>query len=299
MTVSRLRWGLLFITVGVMLLLNNAGSLSWGYWADLIVWWPVLLIAIGLEKIFQKTSLHFLAYLSPVILAGGMILVAFDTGTEPTFRNYFSSYRWSEDADSTIRVIDADIDHGRYDFFINGSSFNLASAKFNRFSRKPSINFSKSDGIAKLEIGRRSLRSDGVFVFNSGRYGQDWTMSFSPQVPLKLACRGKQSDVSLNLQSIPLEELKITNDEGDIYLKIGDLSPRVNIEINSPDSPLRLRIPRGAGLRVDGIDKASYFKTMGLLEDKGYFISPGFDTTRIKIMLDIDKGLEHFSIDYY
>ena len=85
MTPSKLRWGLLFIVVGIMLLLCNTGHLDWDFWYEILMWWPILLIAIGLEKIFLKTKLEFISYLSPLLLVAAMIYVAVDIGDFCTF----------------------------------------------------------------------------------------------------------------------------------------------------------------------------------------------------------------------
>jgi hypothetical protein len=298
-TPSRLRWGLLFITVGVMLLLNNAEALSWDYWWELLAWWPLLLIAIGIEKIFQKTKLNFVSYLSPLILIIAMIYLAVDIGGNGASKSYFTSYRWNTPADSTVKSMVALIDHGKANLYIDGDRSDLASARFERFSRKPDIKFSKNNGQGKLEIKRGFGKGRGFFVIDGKRGGRDWNFYFSEETPLKLECRGDNSDLNLNLETIPIEELKIDDPEGDIYLKIGELKDRVALEIRGEDAELRLRMPRTAGLRIYGDEYSGYMKTLGLNKTDGYYQSEGFDLLKVQVSLKLDKELKHLSINDY
>lgn len=295
---SRLRWGLLFITVGVMLLLNNAGYLDWEYWLDLLVWWPLLLIAIGIEKIFLRSKLEFISYLAPLILVVCMVYVAFDTGAERYESSFFERYSWSTDADPSVERVDATIEHRRADLYVSRDNFDLASARFDRFSRKPDIDFSKSDGVAELKISRRG-RMQSAIVINTRHYGRDWRLAFSDDVPLKLKCIGDKSDVNLNLEEVPLENLAVENDEGDIYLKIGRKMALVDVSAEGYDADLRIKLPEGCGVKVPGDNYASYLRTVGLTKQETAFVSEGFEEADVKITLNLAEDLRHLSIDYY
>ena len=54
MNPARFRWGILFILVGVLLLLNNIGQLSWDVWVDIANLWPLILIAIGVSLLINR-----------------------------------------------------------------------------------------------------------------------------------------------------------------------------------------------------------------------------------------------------
>lgn len=50
------------ITIGLLFLGNNFGIFPWSIWANLIPYWPVLIIFAGIDAIFGRTRLgHFLA----------------------------------------------------------------------------------------------------------------------------------------------------------------------------------------------------------------------------------------------
>lgn len=298
MTPSRFRWGLLFITVGVLLLLNNAGYLDWDYWLELLFWWPLLLIAIGIEKIFNRTKLQFISYLAPLILVAGMVYVAVDIGPVGRDRSFVDRYNWKAETDSSIEKMDAVIDHGQTDLTIYRTGVNLASAKFDRFSRKPDITLEKKNSLATLDISRSGSGRSAVIISGRGSY-QDWRVSFSDEIPLELKCVGHESDVDLNLESIPIEKLTVDNDGGNIYMKLGNKAALVSVGVSGNDADLRIRIPEGCGIKIIGKEYASYLKDLNLIETEDGLISEGFNEAAAKISFDFDKGLRYLSISGY
>jgi len=298
MTPSRWRWGLLLITIGVMLLLNNSGSLDWEYWIELLKWWPIILIAIGLEKIFLKSKLQFVSYLAPLIMIFTMVYVAIDTGSDDYRGGFFSRRSWETEADASVKMMDATLEHGSADLHITANTHELASARFDRFSRKPTIRFSKSDGTAKLEVIRKGRPRNYVIV-NGKPWGRDWRVSFSNDTPLKLKCIGDQSHANFNLESVALEDLTVENEEGDINLRIGTKRPAVNVIIEGTDAEFRMKVPEGCGIRVPGDKYSEYLKTIGLVQGGDGYSTTNFDAAATKVILKIADDLRHLSIEYY
>lgn len=298
MSPAKLRWGLLFIAVGILILATNAGWLSDYYWLELLEWWPLLLIALGIEKIFQKTGARVISYLSPVALILFMFYLAIDIGDRDPSHNYFSRMRWDREMDSSVKMIEANIDHGDYDIRVSRTPDMLAEIRAERYTRKPDIDYEKRDSIGILNIDH-GMSAGSIIYFHNGRMRDDWTIEFSELVPVKLNCMGRDSDVNLLMSRIPLKEITLENEEGDIYLKIGDLQPEVRIHIKGEDSRLILRVPANSGLRAEGGTYAGYFEEIGMTGVDEYFYSPGYDTAMIKVDLEIADQLRHLSIEYY
>lgn len=299
MTPSRFRWGVLLISIGVLLILTNADVLGGDFWWELLIWWPILLIAIGIEKIFLKTRLEFISYLAPFLIVATMVYVAVETGPDYDRDGIFSRYRWTEEIDPSIHTIKAEIDHGRADIRIGHTRSYLASARIDRFIRKPDIDFSKSDGVAEIEIAPRIGSGGNIIIFGKHRRWNDWLVSFSSEAALNLSCYGDRSDVDLNLQSVPLERLVVENDDGEIYLKVGTMKPKVEINAAGEDARLRLRVPEQAGLKVSGDKYGNYLKNLGLIEIDDGFYSEKYDSSEIQIDVRLESDLQHLSINQY
>lgn len=296
MTPARFRWGLLLIAIGVLLLLNNADQLSWEFWWDLLQWWPVILIAIGIEKIFLHSKLRFISYLAPFLMIGTMAYVAFDTGCDYSRSGYFSSFEWSENIGKSVTRTVAVLDHGESDLYIKSVNDGEVAVRINRFSRKPSIDYSESNGTASLNISGSSRRRGESLILSRRHYSRNWNVSLINDIPLDITCRGEDSDITLNLKQIPAEKISIDNDDGDIDIRVGDLSEKVIIEIKGDDARLRLSIPTKCGLKVEGGEYSGSFENMDLVKDGDSFKSQGFDTADVQVTLNIDADLRHLSI---
>jgi len=298
MSPARLRWGLLFIAVGVLLLATKSNWLSGYYWLELLDWWPVLLIAIGIEKIFLKTSVRIISYLSPIALVLFMFYLAVDVGEEQPNTSYFSRMHWEEPADDSVKTIEADINHGSLDLRVGRSLDMLAEVRAGRYTRKPDLDFAKHDSTAVLDVDSR-ISAGSIVYFHGGRYRDDWSIALSETVPVKLKCEGREADENLLMSRIPLKEVSIKNDDGDIYLKIGSLEPEVLVRVDGDDARLSIRLPAESGLKANGGTYGSYFREIGLIDNNGYYYSPGYDSASVKIDLDIESQLRHLSIEYY
>jgi hypothetical protein len=77
--------GFTLVIVGIMLLLNTMEIISWAVWPYLLHWWPVFLIALGLEFLFRR-RLFFLV-IAFMLLAGTVYYVY--TGQPDNWHRYF------------------------------------------------------------------------------------------------------------------------------------------------------------------------------------------------------------------
>ncbi len=300
MTPARFRWGVMLVAIGAALLLTNADVLDYSYWAELLSLWPIILIAIGIEKIFLRSKTQYISYLAPLIMVGTMIYVGIN------MENYssdgvFSPSRWSEQTDESIKTIEARIDHYRTDISIGRTQTDLIKARFDRFSRKPGIDFSKSGDLGKLEINHRKGGMRNFVIINDQRFSHDWQVSFTDQASLKLTCKGEESEVDLNLRSIPLKEVTVENDDGDIFLEIGSMLPEISAEISGDEASFDLNAPRNCGLKVkvSGNNLDSYLESLDLVRNGEFFISESFDSAAVKLNLKLDDNLQSVSVSYY
>ena len=116
MSVGKFRTGVILIALGVVLLLHTTDVIDSGFWRMLLKLWPVLLIAIGLEKIFMATSnLKPLAFISPVLIVAVVIwaAVAGERGgywiIDEDFVGWSESsdiYTWTEEGSSATERLD-------------------------------------------------------------------------------------------------------------------------------------------------------------------------------------------------
>ncbi|HOD65717.1 MAG TPA: DUF5668 domain-containing protein [candidate division Zixibacteria bacterium] len=300
MTPARFRWGLFLVLLGLLLLLRNFGVLNDNFWLDLLILFPVVLIMVGLEKIFARTRLSIISYLTSVALFVGGLAIAFTSSRGGDSTSFFSTATYVKDADSAVRFTRAVLDLDESDLTIRDSGDDLVYAKFDKFTRKPRIDFREEDSLAVVEFASRPHGLLGGAIKIETDEAPDWFVRFKRDVPLEMRLAGVKSDMHLNMSTTPLRALDLSADQSSVYLKIGDLEPFVKVSVFGEDTELRLRVPRTVGLRVlAGEEYKAYLYSLGLITRDDAWVNEGFDTLPNKIEVKLDDRLQSVSVDFF
>lgn len=299
MSPARFRWGMLLVLAGVVLLLWNLNVVNNNFWADLLTYLPIFLIAVGLEKIFTNTKAQAVAYATTLFLVAGGLWIVLNGSRGGDERSFFSQTEYSRDRDASISTLRATLDLGHADLTVRDATEELVYAQFREFSKKPDISFSSEGdlGVLRMKQTGRSWLGGVIKVETSDQ--SDWYMSFSDAVPLVLECFGDESDIHLNLATTPVRNVTVNADDASIYLKIGTIEPEVTVRLTGENTDIRLRVPSSVGLRVSGVDDEDYLQRLGLNRRDGVFVNEGFDTVSSRIDVNLDDQLSSLNIDYY
>ena len=299
MTPARLRWGLLLIMSGILILLVKTDAMSLGLWTFIVTFFPVFLIAVGIEKIFTRSKYQTIAYAAPVILVAAGFAIAF-TGDEFSIDSGFIESKTIIESDDTdVDFLQAVVDVGEGDLTIRDATDYLWTGKFREFSSKPEYTLERTGDSARVTLATTTGRIWGGVVKIETDEPNDWHLAFSRSIPLGLQCVGDQSDIHLNLATTPLERLDVDADNSDIYIKLGKIIPDITVSVAGLDSKLRLRVPQETGLRVTGIEDPAYLYEIGLLKRDDSFVTNGFDTLSNRIKVNLDDRFRSLSIDFY
>ena len=298
MTPARFRWGIILILFGVLLLLQNINLISDYYWDHVVVFFSIVLIAIGIEKIFTRTKLQFIAYASSFLILFAGLAIAYVGSYHDSRGDFFSESYFEKKHNNSVERILANLEIDETVLTIRDSGGEIVYASFDRYTRKPEIDYEIIDNIAEVNFVSRAGILGGIIKVEIDD-SQDWELSFSEKIPLELHCRGRDSDVHLNLATTHLDKLFLDLDESVIYLKLGDLVPNLVVKINGVDTKLKLRVPAHVGVKINARGYESYFDKVGMARKNGWYVSDGFDTVDSKVEIELDAELNSFSIDYF
>jgi hypothetical protein len=299
MTPARLRWGLILVQIGILILLLNIEAINKNFVLDLLYAFPLFLIAIGIEKIFTRSRLEFISYVTVCAMFLGGLWVAYEGSATDGNLSWWDKTTYKERYDPTVTALHAVLELGRGDLTVRDATDAIVYGKFAEFTAKPRIRYEVQDNEATVEFaGSYGRFLDGAIRIDAD-WDNDWTLYFCRSVPLKLECYGENSDIHLNLATTPLRKLDLEADDADIYVKIGDLERLVEITLDGADSDLRLRLPEGSGVKIDAGDFASYFRRIGLVEQDGAYLNDGYDSMANKIKIDLDERIDNLKIEFY
>ncbi|GAB4319776.1 MAG: DUF5668 domain-containing protein [Candidatus Zixiibacteriota bacterium] len=299
MKVGRLRTGVIFILIGVVLLLNTTGALNVDVWESILKLWPLLLIAIGIEKIFTSTErFQPLAYLSPVIIAGTVIYAIFATPNGNLWADYDRDdtrgpYRWSVAAVDDIQDVRIDCDFGGGRLAIRGGAGpgKALDGQFYYQTHEPELTYDSRDG--SMVINLRRDGSSGPGILSRSRERERWIIKLTEELPVDLNVAAGAAKVRLDLKDLICRRIDLSSGAADIDIVVGDRSPEIACRIDCAAGSVDMGVPAGAGIRLDRSSALSQLSTgdLELREVNGYLESPEFESRPVRIIISIDAAL--------
>jgi len=297
--VSRVRWGVILVALGVLLLLNTTGVVSVSFWSYIWELWPVILIAIGLEKIFSATSsLRPLAWLSPVIIVA-MVAYAvvagergdgwgswhdnwsFDTGDTES-----EVYTWTEVSSGASRLdLMLQLTAGRVVVRGGAQPGNLLEGRVTYRGDRPRVRHESSNGTLNVSVEDRSL--------GSYRSRDQWIIKLSDSLPVGLTLAGGAARMRLDLTDVKVDMLTMSTAAADVDVSLGSLARSVDCHIACAAASLDVTVPPGAGVRVKRGSMLQGFSSgdLDLVEHGDVMETPGFESKPVQINLYLESAV--------
>jgi len=298
MSIAKLFWGLVLITIGVLILLANLGVLPGGFWVSLWQYWPLLLVIIGLSVMFKKKggagAWIFFSISVVLITAVGLLSYYYPTDTKLEYSEITFEEDLGQAEELTLRV-----DFGAGDLTIAGSELMLIEGDANTYTETNLTRTGKSD--AKVVVDQKPLK--GWFFLNPEIYTKknEVNLKVTDHLPVDLAINTGASSFDLDLEDVMLTKLNLDFGASDGTIKIGDKVADVDMEIDTGASSLKLILPEGFGIKVESSSGASSnnFSDVGLSRNDDIWKSDGYDDAENQIKIDISMGASSIEIELY
>ena len=250
-------WPLLLIMGGGLLLLQNLGYISGISWGSIWRFWPLLLIALGIDTLFSRRSAvgSTLSALLILALLGGAVYLLMNAASFPWMSQFVQETGWQservshplsgvERANVTIDWASVPLRLEALDDspdLIEGTVVYRGRLNFDTVEgRRTSVKLSTDSmgaGWAPLDLDGEERR---------------WVLGLSPSVPLDVDLEGGSGSAELDLRGLELQELGLDVASGsvDMYVPSGTYE----IWIEGGSGALDLWLPQEAGVQlvVDG-----------------------------------------------
>lgn len=307
MRIGRIRNGVILISIGIVFLLNNLGYVPGVVWLRIFSFWPVILIAIGVEKIFGKTRLSFLTVLSPLLFMLAILGPAyFFAGSGQKWelgkvRHATERYEWSKDLDTSVAKVNVVVELRAGNLEISSHTAGLISAKLDYWKRKPitTYEYSSSDSSATIEIRDEDREWKGWFW--GGWSEKDWTIALTDKIPLNLRVYAKATEGELDLSNLKLTNLKLDTKAANFDIKLGDLVDELSGTVNSDASQLHISIPENTGLKIENHAQltSTSFSELSILKHDNIYQTSNFDQAVKKIILSLEGSVTRLVVKSY
>ncbi len=283
-----LMWPVLLIVTGVILILGYLGVLNVSFWQ---LWrlWPLLLILIGLDLLFGRSSLvgNLAVLLITLAVVAGLIVLliaspdALGSVGRRSTEEMAEPLGDAERADLRLDLPAGTLRLGRLEDSPSVVEGTLKTAG----QREPDWDVDRSGGIVTLTLERGSESRAWAWG------GDEWDLGASPQVGLSVEAELGAGKAEIDLTGLDIRDLEVHAGVGQIQVvfpEAGDFRASVSggvgqVELELPESlAVRLRIDRGLStLNID--DRFE--------RDGDIYSTSDWDTNPNKVDIRLDIGL--------
>ena len=299
-------FGLLFVALGVVLLLQNLDVIDWDLWTEIWRFWPVLLVAVGANLILGRRLPWLTTMIIVVLLTGSILGAALLAESDASVR----VDRIEEPLLST-RSLDLGMGFGAGSLVIDSlprGSSNLVEGWFEAACGSASTSFQRYDGTAALDVD-----VSGESFFPCG-WGRDWRVSLSPVPEVTMDLGTGASSIDLDLTDLRVTSLYVAAGATDLDIRMPARAGDVEVVIDAGAADIDLWIPSGVEAYIvndSGISSFKVSRRFPSLESQGWtaeygtiegrapgdiYSSRGYRDAENRIRVEINGGASSVSI---
>jgi hypothetical protein len=268
-------------------------------------YWPVILIAIGLGKIWdsyyaRKRPEHATApWITGTGLAWLTLLLFFmlgfwHRGPSDGWRDRGPGDRWGEMHDTQsvdlqgAKSVTCDLDFptGRLDVSAGSGKLLDADFRYDRRSERPNVSYSVSDGSGHLTV------SGGHARMHWGPAANDWNLKLSREAALDINVNVGAGESYLRLGGLDVERLKVNMGAGRLDLDLaGPRNANLDGTIEGGVGSAMIRLPKDVGVRVDATGGIGSVNANGLHRQGSRYQNDAYGKTPTNIEMTVHGGI--------
>jgi hypothetical protein len=296
---------IVLIAIGAMFLYANWRP-AFDPWPILRTYWPLILVFIGLGKMWDVTRARQNPDGTPrsVSLGSTFGALAFVLVLVVLFwhgRAFTRDRHYSSDLQHQSRTVErqgaksvhVSLETSAGEFNISGGSSHLLDADFNYSGsyETPRVDYNVADGVGHLNI---SQDSGGTHF---GTTHNQWNLHFSNEVPLELKVEMGAGRGQLRLRDMPVTRLEMSMGagQGDLDLT-GDRKNDLVADLEGGVGQVTIRLPRKVGVVVRASGGIGAVDAHGLRHEDGEYTNEAYGKTPATIRLTVQGGVGQISL---
>lgn len=297
---TRLIWGIILIGVGFLFFGQNYGWLKIGVDDYLAIYWPIILVIVGLLILADVLKSVFLKIIIIFIIIAIFILPFFihaDTLIQPSEKNSQAKVIIKSAKEMTLNL-----SAGAINLQINDQT--SANQALTAKLKSEFLTLTKTEAREKESL-KIDLKATGPKRWNfiSGiKLKSNLDLALNPNLLIKdLAIDIGAATVNADLSNLKLEEIDIDSGATTMDLRLGDLADKQEVKINSGASTIKIRLPKVVGVQVmyDGGASTKNFPADFENLAKGLWQSENYGSADHQIVFDISLGAATLNIERY
>lgn len=299
MKLSTIFWGVLFVLIGGLFLLNNLGYICVD-WTTVWRLWPMILVFWGLSIVVGKQRPPWYAVLLMILLMVFMVVA-------------FAATQWFEgdfdvvDGESMTQTFEEPItpateratfrfQSGAGKFYIHDTTDQLVRAETEVGFGKYNLTREQSDGSAYVTLDFRGRTRN--WTFGRARNRADVWLNSAPLWNLQMDVGAASAD--LDLTPFRVEELRLDAGASSLKVRLGDRSDETSVSIKTGASSTRIEVPESVGceVRLHTALSGKQIRDFEKISSNRYQTS-NFDSAKKKILITVEAGVSQITVSRY
>jgi hypothetical protein len=306
MKASHIFWGILFIGLGLLVLINNFTTISMD-WATIWKLWPLVIVLLGLSILIKhKYGKGVIAGLAAIILALA-IFASFKAAThfvnndfEMTFGDdadsEYTTTEFTEKYDSTLHFATLNFDAGAGTFNISKTTENLIEANAEGIKNNFTLTRFDSDSSTKIDL---TMKQKSIFRFGKSYKNQiDVALNKMPVWDMNFDVGAASMD--FDLTQFKTKEVSVDMGAASVKIKLGSLTPETKISVDAGASDINIFVPKESGCKIvtDGALSSKHFDEFKKIDSDNYQ-TENFSEAANKVYINIECGVSSISVERY
>ena len=309
MKTKHIFWGLLFVSIGILILLKNLGFL----YIDLSnIWkfWPLVIILWGISY-FTKNSIvkASIAGIAALILA--VTLFAFFNSSYNFICNSIAvrdddfnfsigentdTSNYNEPYNSDVKYGEFNLKAGAGTFILNDSSDDLMNAVTQGIKNNYELTRQDNDDKAVVTMNMKKRH----FVFNDEHNKNKTRIKLNALPIWNLNFEVGAAAMDLDLSPFKTDKIEIKMGAASLKAKIGNKSDVTNLYVKAGVSSVDIVVPESSGCEVQCKAALSSKDFNDFIKvDSNHYKTGNFDNAKKKIYIEIETGISSIHVSRY
>jgi hypothetical protein len=295
---------IILITIGGLFLLQR-WSPAFDPWSILQTYWPLILIFIGIGKIWDNVQRSRNPNQPPGISLGAtfgavafvlviVVLVWHGHGFSRRHRSFANSKHITQTVDlKDAKSAHAKLEMGAGQLTINSGATHFMDADFNFTDSydEPRVDYSVANGVGQVTITQDS-RS-----VHMGRSQNDWNLHFNKDVPLELRIDMGAGQGNLHLRDVPITRLDLNIGAGQVDVDLtGDRKADLSADIEGGVGQADIRLPKNVGVIAHASGGIGSIEVHGLKRDGDSYTNEAYGKSPTTIRLKVEGGIGQITL---
>lgn len=306
MSYRKIFWGIILIMIGILFILKNAGIvfISWHMLWSL---WPVLIILWGISVIPVKDWIKLVA--SFVIIVAGFFLMQRDSDTDHFSWKFDRNSDWNDewnDIDSTdnqqslsevyndsVRFAKLNFEVAAGKFLIRDTTSLLIDLERKGTSGSYTMTSRDEDSLRILDL---QFEQKG----NVHNFKNDVNLRLNSKPVWDLDLDIGAASIDFDLSRFKVNKMKVNGGASSVMLKLSDLMPRTDVEIDAGASSITIKVPAASGCEVITNTFLSSRNLKGFIKTEDHhYQTPGFSKSLKKVYINLEAGITSIDVIRY